>query len=160
MIKESRLIVRLVSLWVIFVATLVLTFLSLGHLTMSSMRMINGGYETSYGYFNYTGSSTMCLQSPSYPDLQSSNEMMDIKDKEAMEKYNLEMEQYNKDYVEACKKDVQIQEAIQHKQEHSQRKVDRSMGVGDIAKYSTLTLLGLIALALSLREIKKTEQSQ
>lgn len=143
MIKESRLVVRLISLWIIFIASLVLLFWAGQNLAVSAVKTVYGGYENyqQNAYGNY------CLQ---YPAMPPQDMMGQPETKAQNEKYTKELEKYNADFVAACKVD-------QAKQESAKAKQEESASIGNIAAFTLLTLGALIALAVSLKAIKKGE---
>jgi hypothetical protein len=157
MIKEPRLMVRLIALWVIFILVLLFTFWYFGTFVNSVVKMASGGYDSFYSYDS--SSSTTCLQSPTYPTtLPSSSEEMDAKDKAVVDKYEKDLEQYNKNYSALCQADQEKQKAITDKEERVAEKQNRSFGISDIASNAALFLLGLVLLLLSMKEIKRVEQ--
>jgi hypothetical protein len=156
MTKETRLIVRLIALWILFIASLWFLFWSIQNFTMSVVKTNTGGYQqyyTSYGAGSYGGGG-YCLQMPSYPSLSSSMMMgaAPSKDDEAkMDKYNQDLQKYNNDWVVACKEDLA-------KQEKSKEAQEASNSSTDIVVYSVLSLASLFAASLSLLAIRQTEK--
>ena len=158
MTKESRIIVRLIATWIIFGASLVLTFWAIQNLTMSVVKLANGGYQVSvtmdkggmgpgYGYTSYTS----CLMSPMYPSPMGIGAPEADIEPAAMAKYNSEMAKYNSDYAAACRADVDRQQKTQSLQE-------KSASSSDITVYSIMLLLGIFAAILSIMVIRKSEE--
>lgn len=161
MAKESRIIVRLIALWIIFLFSLGLAFWSVQHLTMAIVKTKLGGYET---YYSNSGSygggyGTYCLQQPAFPSLSSSSMGMGMgmaplakEDQDAMDEYNKEMEKYNAQVSVKCKADLE-------KQENYQRTQDKSSSVTDMATYSILSLFSVYVAIITLMVIKRDEQA-
>ncbi|OGZ66465.1 MAG: hypothetical protein A3C50_00175 [Candidatus Staskawiczbacteria bacterium RIFCSPHIGHO2_02_FULL_43_16] len=155
-----KLLIRLIPLWIILIATLVLTFWSVRQLAVSVIKTTTapeaasvkmdpyaGGMGMGPGYSNY------CLTPPMYPALSSAmmpGTVMTKEDKAAMEKYEKEMQKYNEEYTAACK-------AEQQKQEKLKERGLNSAWFSSVAVYSILFLFGIFATALTLLVIKKSE---
>lgn len=157
MIKENRLMVRLIALWIIFVASLGLSFWSVENLTMSVVKMANGGYQSpamAVGMgMGYGTTYSSCLIPPTYPQYPSMGMMPgdNSVDPVTMTKYSKDLEKYNSDYAAACRADVDKQEKTQTKQE-------KSLSSSDITVYSILSLLGIFSAVLSSMAIRKSEE--
>ncbi len=150
MIKEIRLIVRLVALWILFIASLWFLYYSVQSLTVSIVKTVNGGYENYYGnsYGNY------CLQYPVQPQCSTcSTPEQSKEDKISIDKYNKDLQEYNNDLKVRCMADLA-------KQEKSQENQVKSSSIGDITSYSILSFLSIVSAIISLLAIRKTEESQ
>ncbi|MSU54856.1 MAG: hypothetical protein EXS48_03445 [Candidatus Staskawiczbacteria bacterium] len=158
MTKESRMMVRLVALWIVFIFSLGLAFWSVQHLTMAIVKTKLGGYETYYSNAgSYAGGyNSYCLQQPAYPSLSSPVGMgmppLAKEDQDAMDKYNKEMEKYNKEVSTLCKEDLE-------KQKNYQEAQDKSASVSDMATYSILSLFSICVAIITLMVIKRDEQA-
>lgn len=160
MANEVRSMVRLIPLWILLIALLVLTFCSLGKLAESIVKTTSPAPEMAavktdpYGGMGYgPGYNNYCLTPPPYPTLSSTmmpGTVMTKEDKATIEKYEQEMKRYNEEYAEACRKDMEKQEkAKEHKL--------NSAWFGAIAVYSILSLFGIFATALLLLVIRRSE---
>lgn len=160
MANETRSMMRLVPLWIILIATLVLTFWSVRQLAVAIIKTTTETPEASlaktdmYGGGMGMGYGNYCLIPPMYPPLSSSmmpGTTMTKEDKTALEKYNQDMEKYNAEYMAACK-------AEQEKQEKSKERKLNSAWFSSVVVYSILTLFGIFSTALTLVVIKKDEK--
>ncbi len=160
MIKESRLTIRLIALWVIVIASLVLVGWSLQNMTTAVIKSVNGGYEINNtnammggGYYN------PCIQVPIYPMLSSGQSYpgapapieQSKEDKIALDKYNQDYEKYTNKLEVDCRADLE-------KQDRFSKNMEGSMQWSDIYTYTFSLLLGVILLAISLLVIRKSEQ--
>ncbi len=147
MIKEIRLIVRLVALWILFIASLGFLYYSVQSLTISIVKTANGGYENYYASGSY---GNYCLQYPVQPQCCQGESK---EDKIAIDKYNKDLQKYNNDLEVKCMADLA-------KQEKSQENQVKSSSIGDITSYSILSFLSIVTVIISLLAIRKTEESQ
>ncbi len=160
MIKETRLMVRLIGLWIVLLGSLWLLIGSSQGLVTSITKAVNGGYETYYGsYGGAYGGNAYCLQAPIYPTTQSGMGMgmgippLPTEDKVVLDKYNEDYKKYNSEVEAKCKEDLE-------KQKKSQENQEKSSWMGDIASYSILVLLQLLMAVVSFVAIRKSEEAQ
>jgi hypothetical protein len=149
MTKESRVLVRLISLWIILAVSLGAILWSVQNLTLSIAKTVHGGYENytglTGGYGNY------CLEQPVYPSI-GSGMILSPEDKAANEKYIKEQAEYNAKVALACKVDLDKQQAASEQQA-------KSASVGNIFAYSISLLLSIIFAALAFIAIRKSEKA-
>ena len=139
--KESRVLVRLIALWIIFMASLGLFIWSAGNLTFSAIKTKLKGYENySAAYNNY------CLQYPQAPNNYSISG-----DQAENDQFKKEMDQYNKEYQNACKLDVAKLQIAQKNQE-------KSASAGDMSMYLVWSFLSLFFALISMVGIKTSEE--
>ncbi len=151
MIKEAKVLVRIVALWIIFMGSLYMTFLAVGNFATATITMIGGGYDYYGGYISY--SATNCMTPPLYPS--NSYESLN---KAELDKYQADQAGYNKRTQELCNQDLQKQKENALKSEQSQEKQNRSNGTSAVAREAILMVIGFVAISLSLKEIRKIEQ--
>ncbi len=162
MIKESRLTIRLIALWVIVIASLVLVGWSLQNMTTAVIKSVNGGYEVNTAQnTNMMGGGyySPCIQPPMYPTLSSGQSYpgaeapieQSEEDKVALDKYNQDYEKYTNKLEVDCRADLE-------KQDRLSKNMEGSMQWSDIYTHTFSLLLGVILLVISLMVIKKSEQ--
>lgn len=151
-------IVRLVSLWIVFILSLGAGFYSVTQLSTSVARTITNGYSS----YTMPTSYNFCLQAPIYPiNTQTSfspYSSMSEQDKSSqdkyakdMEKYNEETKKYNSEVEVLCKEDM----AKQNRQELTKEK---SASATDITFYATLLIATTISSVISIMSIKRSEK--
>ncbi len=161
MIKESHMLVRLITLWIIVVASLWLTYWSLQNLTVSVIKAVNGGYKiysVNSAPGGYMGMGyNPCMQPPMYPALSSGQsypgepvKVQSKEDKVVLDKYNQEYQEYTDKLEVECRADLA-------KEEKSKNNQEKSSFFGDIFQYAFSSLLSVMVLVIALVVIKKSE---
>ncbi len=150
MTKEIRLIIRLVSLWIIILASLALLIWSVQNLALSVVKNNFGGYQN----YTFTGAgyNTYCITQVAYPALSNGMSPLSPEDKLLNDKYAKDLEKYNNDVATACREDLA-------KQEKSQKNQEKSASIGDIAMYCVSLLLAIFSALISLIVIRKSEEA-
>ncbi len=155
--KEARLIVRLIALWVIFIASLGFAAYAGGRFVTASVQVINKGYEPGYSYVSYDSSS--CLQMPNTPTLSDMQTGQTAEDKALTAKYNQDLEKYNSEYRALCEADRQKEEEAGKEEKAGHVNQQRSVAIGDMAAYFILSVLGVAAMHMSFKKIKASEKA-
>lgn len=153
MTKESRVFVRLIALWIIFILSVAVIFWAGQNFAVALVKMVSGSYSSGPmmgGYMPMTLAS--CIMMPPYPSgpgmgMGVSMEGAGGPDQASMEKYNAEYQKYTEAYQQACKEDVMRQQGMQ-----------KSFSVVDIVGYSVLVLLSGLSAVLSMFAIKRAEE--
>lgn len=153
MIKEAKILVRIIALWIIFLGSLYLTFVAVGNFTTNTITLVGGGYDFFSGY-SYSNT-TNCMTPPLYP-----SNSYDPLSKTELDKYQADQATYNKRTQELCEQDQQKQKESALKSEQSQEKQNRSNGRSATAREAILLVAGLAVMLLSMKEIRKIEQAQ
>ncbi len=149
--KEGRVLVRLISLWVIFVLSLVFSAWSVGYLVSSTVTVATKGYSVSYNYDSYNDEAS-CIQAPDYPSDSS------VGDKASMDKYTQDNAAYKAEYRSKCEAGLAEQKAGYDKEETTQENKDRSDAIGHMISDLIMSIFGIVAAFTSCKEIKKGEQ--
>ena len=158
MIKEARVLVRVVALWIIFVGSIYLTFFTVGNFVTTTFTLVSGGYNP---YPSYSNLSTNCMTPPMYPSTYPPppNETDRTDELNKLNKYQADQEAYNKRTQELCEQDQQKQKEISLKSEQTQEKQNQSSSRSSVAREAILMAIGFGVLSISFREIRKIEQA-
>jgi len=151
MIKEARVLVRVVALWIIFIGSIYLTFFTVGNFVTTTFTLVNVGNDP---YATYNNLYTNCLIYPSYPPFP--NEETNTPQ---ATKYQVDQEAYNKRTQELCEQDQQKQKETALKSEQAQEKQNQSSSRSAVAREAILMAIGFAVIFISLREIRKIEQA-
>ncbi len=153
MTKEPRVVVRLIALWIIFMVAVGLMGWSGQQFAISLVKIASGSYGESGCSGQYCPPAmtfTSCLMAPQYPSVPpmgiGPGEGLAAPDQGAINKYSQDFQDYSKAYQKACEQDVMRSQGMQ-----------KSSSVTDIAGYSVLLLLGVIAAVVAWMAIKKSE---
>ena len=150
MTKEPRIIVRLVALWIIFIASVALVFCSGQQFAIALVKIASGSYDDkgcASGYCPPPMTFTSCILPPPYPmQPQMGESSMMPQDPGAMDKYNQDYQRYAESYQKACQQDVARQQGSQ-----------KNSSITEMAGYAVLLLAGIVAAMVSLMAIKKAE---
>jgi hypothetical protein len=149
MIKENRIMVRLIALWVIFILSLMLIIWAVQPFAASIMNSDSmQGDMMGYGggYYAPYSSLASCILPPAYPGSQGMFPGTEP-DKATLEQYNKDYQKYTQDYQEACAQDVLRQQMSQ----------GNYISMGFSRWWITIFLAAMSAI-ISLMLIKKTER--
>jgi len=134
MTKEPRIIVRLIALWIIFIASVTVVFCGGQHFAVSLVKIASPPPPTF----------TSCIMPPTYPYM--GDPAAQPVDSGTMSKYNQDYQEYNKAYQKACEQDITRQQGSQ-----------KNSSITEMAGYAVLLLAGIVAAMVSLMAIKKAE---
>ena len=149
MTKEPRIIVRLIALWIIFIASVTVVFCGGQHFAVSLVKIASGNYGNTecpagMGYCPPPPTFTSCIMPPTYPYM--GDPAAQPVDSGTMSKYNQDYQEYNKAYQKACEQDITRQQGSQ-----------KNSSITEMAGYAVLLLAGIVAAMVSLMAIKKAE---